>query len=185
MIYISVAFKEEAKPLLQQWQFQRDKRAPCTLYAARHIYLLITQMGPTNARHALETLLHYRPPKPGDCFINFGICAAPDSYALGTVLRCNHLTYHNQSLRLDAKTTCTLQMHDSPCNIVQPHAVDMESFILFQHALPHFSQCFCIKVVSDHFQPETVCKHTIAPLLQHGVATLKEIIHEYRHCDRS
>jgi len=45
MIYICVAFKEEAKPLLSQWQFKQDKHAPCKLYVSDEIYLVITQMG--------------------------------------------------------------------------------------------------------------------------------------------
>ncbi len=185
MIYISVAFKEEAKPLLQQWQFQRDKNAPCTIYAAKHIYLLITQMGQENAKRALEALLCYRPPQPQDCFINFGICAAPVSYAIGEVLRCNHLIYRRQSLRLDSKNTCILQTHDAPCDTEQPHAVDMESFALFQKALPRFARCYCIKVVSDHFQPQAASTRTMAALLHRGVSTLKEIVHENSHCHRS
>ncbi len=185
MIYICVAFKEEAKSLLQQWSFRRDKSAPCTLYINADIYLCITKMGPEHASRALEALLRYRPPQPQDCFINFGICAAPASYAIGTVLHCNHLMYRNRSLTLDAKNTLTLQTYDTPCRTKQPHAVDMEAFSLFEKALPLFAQCYCIKVVSDHFEPDTVSSDTIATLLHRGVATLKEIVYENRHRHRS
>jgi len=186
MIYICVAFKEEAKPILQQWSFRRDKRAPCALYVNEHIYLCVTQMGQERALRALEALLQYRPPQQGDCFVNFGICAAPKSYALGEVLQCNYLIYGEQSLRLDADTaSITLQMHDVPCRSEQPHAVDMESFALFDKALPLFLRCYCIKIVSDHFEPESINKETIITLLHRGVATLKEIIDENCCCHRS
>ncbi|RUM64371.1 MAG: hypothetical protein DSZ03_04320 [Sulfurimonas sp.] len=184
MIYLCVAFKEEAKPLLQQWQFQRDKAAPCTLYYTDNIYLCITRMGHAKAQEALTALLTYRPPQTGDCFINFGICAAPDSFAIGEVLHCSHLFYNDRLLTLSSPATCHLRTVDTPC--ATPHAtpVDMEAFFLFQTALAHFSRCFCIKVVSDHFQPEAVCIRTLKTLLHNGVTILKEIIHENCCCHR-
>ncbi len=181
MIYISVAFKEEAKPLLQQWQFKRDKSAPCKLYVTDGICVLITQMGQENASRSLEALLSYLPPNKNDIFINFGICAAPTNYEIGEVLECSHLYYENESIVLKSTYRCSLTTVDSPVSFSHSTAVDMEAFALFKTALRLFKKCHCIKVVSDHFKPLHVKKETIALLLDGGASIIKEIVHENRH----
>ncbi len=181
MIYISVAFKEEAKPLLQQWQFKQDKHAPCKLYVADGICALITQMGQENASRSLEALLSYLPPKKDDIFINFGICAAPTNYEIGEVLECSHIYYKNESIILKSTCRCPLTTVDAPASSNHSTAVDMEAFALFKTALHLFEKCHCIKVVSDHFEPLHVKKENIVTLLDEGINIIKEIVHENRH----
>jgi nucleoside phosphorylase len=184
MIYICVAFKEEAKPLLAQWQFKRDRAAPCKVYLSDEIYLLITQMGQSSATEALETLLSYLPPKKDDIFINFGICAAPKEYEIGTVLECSDIYYGHHHLHLHSPSTCHLTTVDTPASSEEKTAVDMEAFGLFKIALHVFNRCYCIKVVSDHFKPLYVKEQNIATLLTGGGAKIKEIVNENSHCHR-
>ena len=185
MTYISVAFKEEAKVLLRQWRFKQDKTAPCKLYVARDVCLLVTQMGQSNALKSLEALLSYLPPKNSDVFINFGICAAPAAYSVGEVLECSHIYHDNASIVLKSTCNTPLTTVDAPASRHHNTAVDMEAFVLFQTARHRFKTCHCIKVVSDHFKPLHVRKETIAPLLAGGVTRIKEIVHENRCCHRS
>ncbi|MEA2111219.1 MAG: hypothetical protein U9P71_04125 [Campylobacterota bacterium] len=185
MTYIFVAFKEEAKPLLQLWQFKRDKNAPCKLYVSDDIYLVITQMGQENASNALVALLEYLPPKENDCFINFGICAAPKNHAIGDVLECSHIYYKKESIELCSHPICKLMTVDTPASSKHNTAIDMEAFALFKTAIDKFKTCHCIKIVSDHFEPLHVNKKTVATLLNSGVATIKELVNENSYSNRN
>jgi nucleoside phosphorylase len=177
---------------LQQWQFKQDKNAPCRVYLAQEICLFITQISQERAAKNLLALLHYMPPQKDDVFINFGICAAPSHYAIGETLLCTKLFYNDQCLTLEqpSQFTCKtehLRTLDTATSSPYVSAIDMEAFALFTIALEHFSstKCYCIKVVSDHFEPSTVNPKTIASLLNSGVVLIKEIIDENRHCHRS
>ncbi len=199
MIYICVAFKEEAKPLLALWQFKRNKSAPCKLYVSDKIYLVITQMGQENASKAIRELLLYLPPKQNDVFINFGICAAPKNFAIGDVLECSSIAYKKETLKLHSKFIpsrgtyeCKLTTLDAPTSSEYDTAVDMEAFALFKITTTSssltahvFQKNYCIKVVSDHFEPLHVDRKNLTHLLSDGVAKIKEIVDENCHSDRN
>lgn len=185
MIYLVTALRAEAKPLLEQWRLKRDRGFSGRLYRNDDLLLLVCGMGMDNARRALEALLAYREPEEGDLFINFGLCAAPKEYAIGTPLLCSALLCRNIKAELDTSfnrllETATLETVEEECSEERGHAVDMEGYVLYS-VLP---ECFkpgkraFLKVVSDHFEPEGLDRDGAVESLRANVPCLLTLMEE-------
>lgn len=182
MIYIITALDAEARALVDYYHLKRDSSLPYTLYKNEQMVLLVSGMGKPNALMAVSALLGWRIPKIEDCMINIGICGAPLTYEIGEALLIHQIYEGNRRYYPDILYTHPLRegslicvdeaqsgLHDSP--------VDMESSAIFQAASRFFKlhQMAFIKIVSDHFAPETVTKEGVIQLIQSNLNRVDEV----------
>lgn len=183
MIYLITALDAEAKPLCDHYRLKRDSSLPYTFYRNDEIILLVSGIGKANAMMALSALLGWRIPKAGDILINIGICGAPSEYMIGEALLIHQIfegerCYYPDILYPHTFREVSLVCIDSPQSIVRDYPVDMESSALFQAASRFFKvhQMAFLKIVSDHFAPESVTKEGAMELIRSHVNTLDELI---------
>ncbi len=183
MIYLITALYAEAKPLLEHWSFKRDKALPCRFYRNDDICLLVTQVGMDNASKALQSLMRYLPTQDGDILINIGLCAAPATYPLGTALLTHTLNYEDQSIPLalpldNTLPGSTLQTVRTPATNSGDDAVDMEAFAIYQECKSFFAsdKIAFLKIVSDHFEPESVDKEQAIDAIKNNIPNLETLI---------
>jgi adenosylhomocysteine nucleosidase len=172
MIYLITALDAEARALVDYYRLKRDTSLPYTLYRNEQMVLLVCGMGKPNALMAVSALLGWRIPQENDILLNIGICAAPSSYGIGEVLLIHQIMdadrryypdiLYTHSLR-EASVICVDAPQSTPCN----HPVDMESSAIFQAASRFFKlhQMAFIKIVSDHFSPQSVTKEGVIELI--------------------
>ncbi|MCI4406140.1 MAG: hypothetical protein JHC35_02495 [Sulfuricurvum sp.] len=188
MIYIIAALDAEARALVDYYQLKRDSALPYTLYTNERIILLVSGMGKSNALMAVSALLGWKIPKNTDILINIGICGAPAAYEIGEALLIHQIQdetrryypdiLYTHSLR-ESPLTCVDEaqsaLHDAP--------VDMESSAIFQAASRFFKlhQMAFVKIVSDHFAPETVSKEGVVELIRSNLDALDEVCSALEH----
>jgi len=183
MIYFITALYNEAKPLLEQWSFKRDKSLPYRLYYNDRMYLLVTQIGMENATEAVQSMIRHIPPKEYDILINVGLCAAPEIHPLGSALYVHSIYYKDKTIKLPGKYNATLpsvslRTVDLPVSIPQDYAVDMEAYAIYKVAHPffHTGNIIFFKIVSDHFKPELVDKKRAIDLIRQNMPKLELIM---------
>ena len=170
MIYIVTALKSEAQAFVDKFRLQKMNLATYTLYTNDAMRLIVSGVGVDNARLATQMLINTYDLSDEDIFYNVGVCAAPSHHPLGTLLNIGTVVYDGISYPFD-KEGITLQCSDTPQNTPQNTPleipVDMESFgfydaVIHNPAIKHFG---IFKVVSDHFEPDTLSKDMVKSLL--------------------
>ena len=135
--------------------------------------ILISGMGQDNAKKAVEYLLSHYPHKDDDVLINLGICAAQETFPIGSLL-------HVQSLRNESEF-CELNVSDSTLKKVSCFSAEqaltqavvtdiaeMEAISIYQAASTYFvpTKISILKIVSDHFKPFKIKKQFIIDLIK-------------------
>ena len=121
-------------------------------------------LGQENAKKATQTLLEYFSIKEQEQIINVGICGASKEYSLGELIEVNGVMYKENFYRLNSREGKTLTCIDSPAIDNKFTLVDMESFGFYQ-AVKGMKNAYIFKIVSDHFEPQTVTKERTKNLL--------------------
>jgi nucleoside phosphorylase len=183
MIYIILALSSEAKPLIHHYKLKAVKESVISLFTNKDILLCITQMGFENVSLTIEKLCEYQKPQENDILINIGLCGAPSQYKIGSLLMIDELRYKSQRQKLSLHVNHSFKT--SPLTTVTKAQrnsfetpVDMEAFALFQSA----SKCitneriFFIKIVSDHFEPETLNKNLAYGLINRQIKNISTLI---------
>lgn len=183
MIYLITALDAEARPLIEHYRLKRDYTLPYTLYRNDETVLLVTQPGKINALMALSTLLGYLIPSDNDILINIGICAAPERIALAEALLVHQIIENDRRHYPDilyphSLRESTLQCFDTPQDIPSEHPADMESAGIFRVAAKFFQlhRIALLKIVSDHFDPDSVTKEGAIALIRSHLQTLDSLI---------
>lgn len=183
MIYLVVALRAEAKPLLEHWSFKRNRSVPQRLYEREGMALLVTQMGRGNAAAALEAVLARENPKAEDLLINFGLCAAPSSHPPGSAVSAGELRCKGRSVPLrvpdiENVAQMVLETVDEPFRGRCDHAVDMEACGIYSCAQNYFKpgRIAFFKVVSDHFTPEGFDREEAVGHLGESIPLLEKLI---------
>lgn len=179
MIYLITALDAEARALCDHYRLKRNYVLPYTLYTGDGVLLLVTGMGKSNAAMAVSALLGWRIPQPEDILINIGICGAPYTYTLGEALIIHQIIDGNRRYYPDILYTHPLSESpllciDTPQSDEAHYPVDMESSGVFQAASRFFKlhQMGYLKIVSDHFTPDTVTKEGVIHLIRSHLSTL-------------
>jgi hypothetical protein len=182
MIYLLSALDAEARALVDYYQLKRDTSLPYTLYTNERMVLLVSGMGKSNALMAVSALLGWRIPNPEDCMINIGICGAPEEYRIGEALLIHQIQdggrhYYPDILYTHSLRESSLRCVDEAQVSVIDCPVDMESSSIFQAASRFFKlhQMAFIKIVSDHFEPESVTKEGVIELVRSNIPRLDEV----------
>ncbi len=154
MIYVITALKAEAQAFVEKFKL--------TEYKNENISVLISGIGKENMyKTTLEVLKSF---KDEDKIINVGICAADKRFAIGQLIDAR-----------EEPITCVDEAIDCRNSENQFSVVDMESRG-FIEATQGLKNSFIFKVVSDHFQPNTVTKEGAKKLIFSNIDTImKEI----------
>lgn len=178
MIYIVCATSIEATPLIEAYSLHKTFHTPLSVYTNDSMRLVITGVGPDNAHMAAGFLMGAFDITPYDICINVGIAAALDTIPLGSVVLAHTVTtdnkrpiYMHTPFEHDYKPVA---LFSSSVPLKSPvdtkSCVDMESYYLVQHLQKVFklSRIVVLKVISDHFKPDTITK-TYVKVLMHKV----------------
>ncbi len=172
MNYIVTALDAEARPLIEAQRLKRHYTLPYPLYRNDETLLIVTGMGKNNTLMAVSALLGWRIPQEGDCLVNIGICGAPCGYTIGEALLIHQIIEGEKAFYPDilyphplreASIVCV----EGPQSEAHDFPVDMESSAVFQAASRFFKlhQMAFIKIVSDHFSPQSLTKEGVMELI--------------------
>ena len=177
MLYIVTALKPEAQAFVDKYKLKKNKLQNYTLFQNENIRLIISGIGVNNARLATQTLINTYDITDDDIYLNVGICAAPSSYAIGELLLIGSVTYRNTSYTFDTDKH-TLTCKDEEAATEHQTLVDMESFGFYDAAIhnPAIKKFHIIKVVSDHFKPNTVTKEHTKSLLFNVIDAITSLL---------
>ena len=183
MIYLVTALDAEARTLVDHYRLKRDTTLPFTLYRNEAMFLLVSQPGKMQTMMALSALLGYAIPGDDDILINVGICGAPDRFSIGEALLIHQIiderrNYYPDILYPHPWNESELLCLDAPQDGAVEHPVDMESAAVFLAASKFFKlhRIAFLKIVSDHFTPETVTKEGVVSLMQRHVDSVDMLI---------
>jgi adenosylhomocysteine nucleosidase len=189
MLFFVTALSAEAKPIVQKYNLKRIYTLPYTLFENDEIKLLVTGIGLQNAMLAVSAFLgHYTVAKT-DILINIGICAAPKIFAIGQTLLIHKLTcnmrfghkehaYYPDILFEHPFHESELLSLEAPKNAHHPFPVDMEAYGIYTAAARFLDahRMLFFKIVSDHFEPETVNKEQTTILIETALPNILQAI---------
>jgi len=173
MLYIVIALKAEAQAFVERFKLKKSSLGSFTLYTNKDMRLIVSGIGVHNARVATQTLINHFDIANEDKYLNIGICGASKLYEIGEVLEIGAIVYEQERYVFEPNAKeihCVCEAMSQEVHEI----VDMESFgfydaIVHNPAIKHFS---IIKVVSDHFEPESVSKDGAKNLLLRVVPAL-------------
>lgn len=167
MTYIVTALKPEAQAFVDRYKLKKSKLSGFTVFTNENIRLIISGIGVANARIATQTLIDQFDILQDDIFLNIGICGASKKHPLGTLFEIGEINYEGISYTLHSYIGSVIHCVSKEMNTHEHEIVDMESFG-FYDALRHstvIQNYHVFKVVSDHFEPQTVTKESTKSLL--------------------
>lgn len=192
MTYLITALDAEARPLIEHYRLKRDHSLPYTLYKNDDTVLLVSGMGKMNSAMAVSSLLGWRVPVDEDILINVGVCGAPKSYKIGEVLLIHQIIdndrhYYPDILYTHPHQETSLICVDTPQSELSDYPVDMESVSVFKAASRFFKlhQMAFIKIVSDHFTPESVTKEMVIEQIGSNLPTIENVRHHLESVQNS
>jgi len=170
LVYILVALKPEAQAFVDKYRLKKSKLELYTLFSNENMMLIISGLGVESARNATQTLINHFDITDEDTYINIGICGADESYKLGELIEIGSIVYDSITYTFD-ETKAELTCLDEECSEDLHKIVDMESYgfydaVTHNPAIKNFS---ILKVVSDHFQPQTVTKEKTKELIFNAI----------------
>jgi len=177
LTYIVVALKSEAQAFVDKYKLHKSKLDSFTYFYSDSIKLIISNIGVDNSRNATQTLINQYDITDEDLYLNIGICGASPLFEIGSLIEINTLRYKDISYKInDGKNiiTCVDEaMSEDTYNIV-----DMESFGFYDAVIhnPAIKQFHILKIVSDHFEPQTVTKDATKKLIFNKIDAINKII---------
>ncbi|MGI6113820.1 MAG: purine phosphorylase [Mahellales bacterium] len=192
MIYITTAMQWEAKPLISHWGLKKDLEVSVyRVYKNRNMVLAITGVGVIPAAVGATYMLTQYKARPGDMFINIGICGARDKHIdRGRAVLCHKIIHHDTKkcyypdmLFKHPFSEGVLETFSRPVTrtmyrSVEGDVVDMEGAGAYQAAerfLDHGS-IHCIKIVSDYLQGDRLEGGEVARLVEENVPVINKWI---------
>ena len=177
MIYIVTALKSEAQAFVDFYKLKKSKLGDFTLFSNDAIFLLVSGIGVLNARLATQTLINHYDITDEDTYVNIGICGASKAFEIGQLLEIGAITYKEQKHTFKEDILSITCVDEAISDDVYT-IVDMESFGFYDAVKhnPAIKNFFIFKVVSDHFEPETVTKDKTKALIFNKINTIKELI---------
>lgn len=175
MKYIVMALKSEAQALVERYKLHKSKLRDYTLFENEKMRLIISGVGVENAMRATQTLIDFYDISDEDIYINLGICGATKEYAIGALVEVGSLIYQEKEYIIHPYLEPQLHCVDIEQIDATSELVDMESFG-FYDAVRHSSAIknfHIYKVVSDHFEPQSVTKDGTKKLIDNVLEQLE------------
>ena len=183
MLYLVVSHSAEARPIIDSYRLKRVYTLPYTMFENDDVRLVISGMGIENAMMATSALLGHLPPKKSDILVNVGVCAAPQSLAVGEAFLAHKISYKGHSCFPDILFEHPLDESDiisvdAPAHDPLTAPTDMECYGVYKAASRFLSshQMLFFKIVSDHFEPQNVTKELAAELVSGNIEKLRNVI---------
>lgn len=177
MLYIVVALKSEAQAFVDKYKLKKESLNSLILYENSTLRLLIGGIGVESARSATQALINSYDITDNDIFLNIGICGANSSYEIGELLDIGTITYGGIDYQIK-KTMTTITCVSQPIDNDKYILVDMESFGFYDAVIhsPAIKNIFILKIVSDHFQPQSVTKEKTKMLIFNQIDAINKLI---------
>jgi len=164
MIYIFTALKSEAQALVDKYKLQKNKIDNYTIFKNKDMVVIITGIGFINCSNSCEFILRNYKVNSDDVFINIGICGASQNYKIGELVEIGKIDFDNNSFILNKTIDKTITCIDYEAKDNRYDLVDMESYGFYK-SLNSYKNIFIFKIVSDHFEPQTITKDKTKMLL--------------------
>ena len=163
MVYIFTALKPEAQAFVDKYKLTKIKIDNYTLYINENIVLIITHLGVYNCSKACKFIVQNYKIGDDDIFLNVGICGASKNYKIGNLIEIGTINFDKRSFTFKetAKTITCIDYEEKNNNY---DLVDMESYGFYE-SLQIYKNIFIFKVVSDHFEPQTITKEKTKMLI--------------------
>lgn len=185
MIYIICALSAEARLFLDQYKLKQYTNLPFKIYKSEKVKLIVSGVGHNNALLATTALLAHFIPSKDDILINIGVAAAPKKFELNSLVIGHKINYKERSYYPDVLFShrfkeANITTVDEPQEAEHTHIVDMEASAVFQAASRFMQthQLIFMKIISDHFEPESVTKELILKSLQTNRDNIFELIEQ-------
>ena len=164
MIYIFTALKPEAQAFVDKYRLKKEKLNNFTLYKNSKITLIISRLGVDNTKKACTFIINNYKLSIDDIFINIGICGSRDNNEIGKLLEIGKINYNNEIFTLNKNIKNTITCLNSEASDDTYELVDMESYGFYE-ILHKYNNLYIFKIVSDHFEPETITKEKTKTLI--------------------
>ncbi len=166
LLYIVVALKAEAQAFVDRYKLEKYSLGIYKVFSSAKIKMIVSGIGVVNARNATQTLINAYDITDEDIYLNVGICGAESSIAIGSLLAFSSVVYEGIEYKLQEegeKITCV----DEPLSESSCKFADMESYGFYDAVVhnPAIKNFHILKVVSDHFEPQSVTKEGAKKLL--------------------
>ena len=166
MLYIVTALKPEAQAFVDKYKLTKLKLHNFTLFQNKNIRLIVSGLGVINARLATQTLINHFDITDEDIYLNVGICAASKEYNIGDLIQIGCISYEDIPYTFDTTQEQITCLDMESCNTTHKIA-DMESYGFYDAVIhnPAIKNFQILKVVSDHFKPDTITKEKTKSLI--------------------
>ncbi|QSZ40696.1 hypothetical protein GJV85_00690 [Sulfurimonas aquatica] len=177
MLYFVIALKSEAQAYVDRYKLKKSKLNSFSLFENEQIRLIVSGIGVTNSRLATQSLINQYDITDDDIYINVGICGATDKYEIGTLIQIGRVTYDNSSYIFNNKKRSIVCL-DEEASDTKYDIVDMESFGFYDSVIhsPAIKNFHIIKIVSDHFEPESITKEDTKALIFNQIDVINGIL---------
>ena len=167
MIYIVTALKPEAQAFVDKYRLQFSTLGSYKLFSNDAMKVILSHIGTKNAMLATQALIDAYDITDDDVYMNVGICGAEESHKIGELVEIGEIVHKKQSYIVHSYLSSCITCVDQEITSAEYTIVDMESFG-FYDAIRHstaIKNFHIYKVVSDHFEPETITKEFTKSLI--------------------
>ncbi len=154
MLYVMCALKPEAQAFVDRYRLTKIMRDD---------YITIVVSGIGSKKMFDATKIIAKKMSSDDIIVNIGICAADKKYHIGQLLESSNIDLVCVDMPIDTQGSYEV--------------VDMESSG-FMEATKDLKNSFIFKVVSDHFEPNTVTKDKTKALIFNIIDEMQKKIEE-------
>lgn len=179
LLYLVTALKPEAQAFVDKYKLKAGTLSTFKIFYNDNMCLIISGVGVSKSRKATQTLINHYDITDEDTYLNIGICGASQVHTIGTLLEIGSLSYHKKTHSLHNTSSLHLSCVDTPIDEPLYEIVDMESFGFYdavQHS-PAIKHVHILKVVSDHFAPESITKEMTKSLIFNQINALHLLLH--------
>ena len=178
MLYIVSALKPEAQAFVDKYKLTKDRLDSFLLFKSSTIMLIVSGVGVDRARDATQTLINHFDITDDDIYLNIGICGANTRHEIGELLNISSIIYKDIEYKLSPHIKQTIHSLDIEAEEAIYDVVDMEAYGFYDAVIhsPAIKNIHILKVVSDHFQPETITKEKTKALIFNAIDDINAII---------
>ena len=177
MLYIIVALKSEAQAFVDRYKLKKSSLGDFKLFSNATMRLIVSGIGVDAARRATQTVINMYDITDEDIYLNIGICGASKEFSIGELIEIGVLSYEGIRYTV-SDTDTTLTTVTEAISEVGYSIVDMEAYgyydaVIHSPAIKYFG---IYKIVSDHFQPQSVTKERTKMLIFNQIDAINELL---------
>jgi purine-nucleoside phosphorylase len=173
LVYVVTALKSEAQAFVDKYKLTKSSLKNYTLFSNETMKVVVSGIGVENSRLATQTLINQFDITDDDSYINIGVCGASSKHKVGKLLQIGAIIYEN--IVYPFGEGVQLHCKNEEINQGDFEAVDMESYGFYDAVIhnPAIKNFAIYKVVSDHYEPESLTKDMVKSLLFKQLDTLE------------